>query len=91
MLIPPAKTNKPQTDLVIYKKGKRRYHDYLKPRDDVIHFIRRHLSFAEGLKAWKQTSGYHQRSKIESTMYRFKRIFGFSFQYRNKKARKNKA
>jgi len=34
---------------------------------------------------------YHQRSKIESTMYRFKRIFGFSFQYRNKNSRKNEA
>jgi hypothetical protein len=91
MIIPPAKTSKPQTDLVKYKQGKCGYRDYLKPRDDVIHFIRRYLSFAEGLKAWKQTSGYHQRSKIESTMHRLKSTFGFAFRYRNKQARKNEA
>jgi hypothetical protein len=30
----------------------------------------------DGRKKWKQQTGYHQRSKVETTMYRFKVIFG---------------
>jgi hypothetical protein len=31
---------------------------------------------SEARKLWRQETGYHQRSKVETTMYRYKTIFG---------------
>ena len=39
-------------------------------RDETLRAIRK-----SGRKKWKQTSGYHQRSLVETGMYRFKTIF----------------
>ena len=41
------------------------------PRDENLRYIRRH-----GRHAWKQDSNYHQRSLVETTMFRMKTIFG---------------
>jgi Transposase DDE domain len=40
-------------------------------RDESIRQIRR-----DGLKAWKESIGYHRRSLAETAMHRFKRCFG---------------
>jgi hypothetical protein len=40
-------------------------------RDETLRAIRQH-----GRKRWKQLSGYHQRSKAESGVFRYKTIFG---------------
>jgi hypothetical protein len=41
------------------------------PRDANLCTIRRH-----GRAEWKETSGYHQRSLVENTMFRYKTILG---------------
>jgi hypothetical protein len=41
------------------------------PRDQNLRCIRR-----RGRKRWKQLSGYHRRSLAETTMFRFKTLFG---------------
>ena len=41
------------------------------PRNDVLQQIE-----ANGLEAWKNESGYHQRSLAENAMYRLKQLFG---------------
>ena len=41
------------------------------PRDEVIRSIRK-----TGRKKWKVNSGYHQRSLVETAMFRYKRLFG---------------
>lgn len=41
------------------------------PRDENLRYIRRH-----GRHAWKQDSNYHQRSLVETTIFRMKTIFG---------------
>jgi len=41
------------------------------PRDENLRYIRRH-----GRRKWKQDHHYHQRSLVETTMFRFKTIFG---------------
>jgi Transposase DDE domain len=40
-------------------------------RDENIRGIRKN-----GRKGWKKKSGYHQRSKVETAMYRYKKTFG---------------
>lgn len=47
------------------------------PRDENLRAIRR-----GGKTRWKEDSGYHQRSLIENTMFRFKTIFGDHVQSR---------
>lgn len=86
ILIPPATTSKAQDEL---KKQSKMKKDYLEQRDETIHFIREYDTFEEGLKEWKITSGYHRRSLIEATMFRLKRIFGFSLQLKNEQGRHN--
>jgi hypothetical protein len=46
-------------------------------RDQNLRFIRKH-----GRKRWKQTSGYHQRSKAETGILRYKTILGDSLSSR---------
>lgn len=84
-VIPPAKTSKAQDELRSPIKRK----DYLIQRDRTIHQIRKYKNFEEGLKQWKKTSGYHQRSLIEACMFRFKRIFGFNLHNKTANGRKN--
>ncbi len=57
----------PQSNAVINKKGL----NYLIERNESIKKIKR-----VGRKKWKQESGYHQRSKVETTMFRYKMIIG---------------
>ena len=52
----------------------------LQSRDAAITFIRQYPSYDEGVKAWKIAQGYHQRSKVEALMHRFKKKFGYSLQ-----------
>lgn len=46
-------------------------------RDENLRAIRKH-----GRKKWKQTSGYHQRSKAESGVFRYKTIIGHTLNSR---------
>jgi transposase len=84
-LIPPARTSKAQHE----RKTKRPFKKCLVPRDQIIKTIRNEKSFDEGLKMWKQQSGYHRRSLIETFMFRLKRVFGFNLQHKKDKARVN--
>jgi len=63
ILIPPRKNAR------IWKHGNSKT-QRLK-RDENLRYIRKH-----GRKAWKQDSGYHVRSLVETTMFRLKTIFG---------------
>jgi hypothetical protein len=62
-VIPPRKGAK------IWQHGNRK--DKPHPRDENLRAIRKH-----GRKRWKRDSGYHRRSIAETTMFRFKTIFG---------------
>lgn len=63
VLIPPRK------DATIWQHGN--LHNPPHPRDANLRVIRK-----LGRAGWKMKSGYHRRSLIESTMFRFKTIFG---------------
>jgi hypothetical protein len=63
ILIPPRKNAR------IWKHGNTKA-ERLK-RDENLRSIRK-----DGRKEWKQNSGYHQRSLVETTMFRLKTIFG---------------
>lgn len=62
-VIPPCK------DAVIWQHGNRKALPH--PRDQNLRSIRKH-----GRKKWKRDSGYHRLSIAETTMFRFKAIFG---------------
>jgi hypothetical protein len=87
VIVPPDTTSKAQDEL---KKGRKKL-EYLKQRDETIKFIRQYENFELGRKKWKEISGYHQRSKIEATMFRWKRTHGFGVRYRSKESMKNEA
>jgi Transposase DDE domain len=59
----------PRKDAKIWQHGNRQGKPH--PRDENLRSIRKH-----GRKRWKQDSGYHRRSIAETTMFRFKTIFG---------------
>jgi hypothetical protein len=59
----------PRKDAVIWQQGNRKGNPH--PRDEHLRHIRKH-----GRKRWKRDSGYHRRSIAETTMFRFKTIFG---------------
>lgn len=63
VIIPPRK------DAVIWRHGNTGGPRH--PRDENLRAIRK-----QGRKQWKVLSGYHRRSLIETTMFRFKTIFG---------------
>ncbi len=84
-MIPPASTSKAQNEL----KHPAVYQAYLEQRDATIRMIRTFELFADGLKHWKMTSGYHRRSQIEAFMFRLKRTFGFNLQQQTDRGRKN--
>jgi hypothetical protein len=85
-IIPPSCRAQTQEDLKS-KRGKKKV--YLAQRDNVIREIRSHESYEKGLKEWKIKSGYHRRSRVESTMFRFKRAFGGYLQQKTQSGRKN--
>jgi hypothetical protein len=85
-LIPPARTSKSQLEL---KNRPKVMKAHLEGRDKMIEEIREYENFDEGLKAWKQSSGYHMRSKVESFMYRFKKAFGFYLHQKTESGRVN--
>ncbi len=59
----------PRKDAKIWQHGNRTGKPH--PRDENLRSIRQH-----GRKRWKRDSGYHRRSIAETTMFRFKTIFG---------------
>jgi transposase len=59
----------PRQDAVIWQHGNRKAPPH--PRDENLRYIRKH-----GRKKWKRDAGYHRRSLAETTMFRFKTIFG---------------
>lgn len=65
----------PRKDAVIWQHGNRSALPH--PRDENLRYIRKH-----GRKKWKRDSGYHRRSLAETTMFRFKTIFGGNLQSR---------
>ena len=86
IIVPPAITSKAQDEL---KKPSKIKKEYLDARDKTLHFIRQFEKFEDGLKQWKINSKYHQRSLIETTMFRFKRIFGFNLSSKSDEGRCN--
>lgn len=59
----------PQKNAKIWQHGNCKGHPH--PRDENLRYIRKH-----GRAKWKRESGYHQRSLVETAMYRFKITFG---------------
>lgn len=59
----------PRKDAVIWQHGNCKAPPH--PRDENLRYIRKH-----GRKTWKRDWGYHRRSLAETTMFRFKAIFG---------------
>lgn len=59
----------PRKDAVIWQHGNCKAPPH--PRDENLRYIRKH-----GRKKWKRDFGYHRRSLAETTMFRFKVIFG---------------
>jgi hypothetical protein len=59
----------PRKDAVIWHHGHSKAPPH--PRDQNLRYIRQH-----GRKKWKRDSGDHRRSLAETTMFRFKTIFG---------------
>ena len=56
------------------------------PRNEAVKALK-----AGELKQWKQASGYHQRSKAETAMYRFKQLIGAKLSLRNYNAQVGEA
>jgi len=73
----------PQHNAKIWIHGNR-LNEPCHPRDENLRMIR-----AIGRKAWKELSGYHIRSLIENTMFRFKTIFGDRLSSRNDQNQRN--
>lgn len=59
----------PQQNAKIWRHGNRNGTEH--PRDRNLREIRTH-----GRRSWKERSGYHIRSRVETTMFRFKTAFG---------------
>jgi transposase len=59
----------PRKDAVIWQHGNCKAPPH--PRDANLRYIRKH-----GRKKWKRDANYHRRSLAETTMFRFKTIFG---------------
>ena len=59
----------PRKDAVVWQHGNCKAPPH--PRDENLRYIRKH-----GRKKWKCDANYHRRSLAETTMFRFKAIFG---------------
>lgn len=66
----------PRKDAIIWQHGNFKPPPH--PSDENLHYIRKH-----GRKQWKRDSNYHRRSLAETTMFRFKTIFGGNLSARN--------
>lgn len=89
-VIPPDKNAQIQTP------ASKTYTKSLKPRDQALVFIQKAMfekgiSHEDARKLWRQTSGYHQRSKVETTFYRFKAMLGGSLRSRLMESQKTEA
>lgn len=71
----------PREDAIIHPKD-----PHLKERNEALQFIKegldKGLSLKDARKAWKKATGYHQRSLVETHMYRFKNAFSDKLQSR---------
>jgi len=66
----------PREDAVLHPE-KEALFERNKALEDIEKYKKGGLSHEEARKMWKkEKSGYHQRSKVETHMYRFKTIFG---------------
>lgn len=86
-LIPPRRDARLSKD----NHHRKRHGQILKERDNAIAFIRQHTQDNDpstGRKLWKQKSGYHQRSKIEATMWQIKAHTGDRLANRKETSRK---
>jgi len=66
----------PPREDAIRHPGKEAFFERNKALEDIEIYKKEGLSHEEARKKWKKESGYHQRSKIETHMYRFKTTFG---------------
>jgi len=71
----------PREDAIIHPNN-----PHLKERNESLQFIKdgldKGLSLQDARKAWKKSAGYHQRSLVETHMYRFKNTFSDKLQSR---------
>jgi hypothetical protein len=74
----------PQSNAKIWQHGNCKQPPH--PRDENLRCIRKH-----GRKKWKRIVGYHQRSLVETTVFRFKRMFGSYLQSRNDNSQRTEA
>ncbi len=74
----------PQHNAKIWQHGNSKLPPH--PRDENLRYIRRH-----GRKKWKRDHDYHQRSLAETTMFRYKRLFGADLQSRTEPSQRNEA
>ncbi len=65
------------------------YRKEISRRDEAIRFIRSYEDMSEGRRSWKLKTLYNKRSRIESAMHRFKKIFGFFWQNKSEINRRN--
>ena len=74
----------PQSNAKIWQHGNCKQPPH--PRDENLRAIRKH-----GRKKWKRIVGYHQRSLAETTVFRFKRMFGSYLQSRHDESQRVEA
>jgi hypothetical protein len=74
----------PQRNAKIWQHGNCKQPPH--PRDENLRYIRQH-----GRKKWKRDHDYHQRSLVETMMFRYKRMFGAYLQSRNEETQRNEA
>lgn len=74
----------PQRNAKIWQHGNCKLPPH--PRDQNLRYIRQH-----GRKKWKRDHNYHQRSLAETTMFRYKRLFGADLQSRDDESQRNEA
>lgn len=65
----------PQHDAIV-QRNKYKKDPALEARDEVVRFMHAGEDRKEQLRLWKQATGYHRRSLVETMMSRMKTIFG---------------
>lgn len=71
----------PQRNAKIWQHGNCKQPPH--PRDENLRFIRKH-----GRRKWKRSKGYHERSLVETVMFRYKQSFGAELQSRDEASQK---
>lgn len=74
----------PQRNAKIWQHGNCKQPPH--PRDENLRYIRQH-----GRKKWKREHHYHQRSLAETTIFRYKCLFGAYLQSRDDESQRNEA